>query len=453
MSRVSAFKPYEIRLPEFHLGQRQAYKALASPRLKVLRCGRRWGKTVFAITCIADRLLDGEICAWFAPTHMMALEVFQELKKILAPLMRESTKGEVIRLRNGARIDFWSMENPLAGRSRGYHFVVIDEAAYTKLGDISTAGSGLEMWHNVIRPTLTDFSGQALVCSNAAGMDPDNLLFALCDDASQGFKEFHARTIDNPLLPFRQKGESFEIWHARRARFEKELVEKNDPRVYAQEYSAEFVDWRGEAFFHRAHMLVDGQPAPYPQRCNHVFATIDTAVKTGSDHDGTGVVYFAYDDIPAPRLHILDWDIVQIEGSLLEIWLPNVQARLIELSDMCRARCASPGAFIEDKNSGMILIQQAHRRGLAAHAIKSELTSVGKDGRAISISGYVHRGLVKYTDFAFDKRVNFKGSTRNHLLEQIENFRPGGKDNKRADDLLDAFCYGVAITFGDTNGF
>jgi uncharacterized protein YdiU (UPF0061 family) len=37
--------------------------------------------------------------------------------------------------------------------------------------------------------------------------------------------------------------------------------------------------------------------------------------------------------------------------------------------------------------------------------IDSKLTAMGKDERAISVSGYVHRGLVKYTDRAFDKTV------------------------------------------------
>ena len=57
-----------------------------------------------------------------------------------------------------------------------------------------------------------------------------------------------------------------------------------------------------------------------------------------------------------------------------------------------------PGAFIEDKNSGTILLQQALRRQMLTHPIDSKLTAMGKDERAISVSGCVHRELVKYTD-------------------------------------------------------
>ena len=47
----------------------------------------------------------------------------------------------------------------------------------------------------------------------------------------------------------------------------------------------------------------------------------------------------------------------------------------------------------------------------------------------------------------------YKGKARNHLVEQVESFRVGDKDNKREDDLLDTFCYGIAISLGNAEGF
>ena len=76
-----------------------------------------------------------------------------------------------------------------------------------------------------------------------------------------------------------------------------------------------------------------------------------------------------------------------------------------------------------------------------------------KDERAISVSGYVHRRLVKYTEHAFNKTVVYKRHARNHLLDQIESFRVGDKNRDREDDLLDTFCYGVAIALGNNEGF
>ena len=90
---------------------------------------------------------------------------------------------------------------------------------------------------------------------------------------------------------------------------------------------------------------------------------------------------------------------------------------------------------------------------MPAHPINSKLTAMGKDERAISVSGYVHRELVKYTDQAFEKTVIYKRHSRNHLLEQVESFRIGDRGSDREDDLLDTFCYGVALALGNSEGF
>ena len=400
-------------------------------------------------------LLQGEPCAWFAPQHMQTSEVFAEISRDLAPVLRTRSRGAgTLRLITGGRLDFWSLENPIAGRSRGYRRVVIDEAAFGKNTSNVAAGSMTEIWERSIKPTLYDYAGKALVASNSAGKNPDNFFYQICTDPQYGFREYHATTLDNPLLPKRLHGESTAAWQMRRAQYQADLKTNNDPLVYAQEYLAEFVDWSGVAFFAREKLLVDGLPVSFPRYCDFVFAVIDTASKTGTEHDATAVIYFAYDRQSrlAPLL-ILDWDVVQIEGALLEAWLPNVFMRLGNLAEACRARRGSPGVFIEDKNSGTILLQQARRRGFAARPIESKLTAMGKDERAISVSGYVHRGQVKYTDQAFNKTVTYKRRSLNHLLDQVESFRIGDKDSDREDDLLDTFCYGIALALGDGDGF
>jgi len=133
--------------------------------------------------------------------------------------------------------------------------------------------------------------------------------------------------------------------------------------------------------------------------------------------------------------------------------LPGVFERLEETARLCGARYGALGAFIEDKNSGTILLQQAARRNWIAHSIESKLTAMGKDERAISVSVYVYRGNVKYTDYAFNKANVYKRKSRNHLVEQVESFRIGDKDKKVENDLLDTFCYGIAIGLGNSEGF
>ena len=444
-----------ITLPTLHLGQVKAFVALRTPRFKALRCGRRFGKTDFAKTWIMQGLTQGQECAWFAPQHMTWAEVYSDLIETLQPILDRSSKTEgVMRLRTGGRLDFWTLENPIAGRGRRYHRVAIDEAAFAKDGDNKTDGTMMSLWEKAIKPTLYDYGGEALVCSNSAGKNPDNFFYNICTEPKYGFREFHATTVDNPLLPKRLQNEGIDAWRARRAQYQADLIKDNDPLVYQQEYLAAFVDWSGVAFFSREKLLDQGQPVPYPRTCESVFAVIDTASKTGTDNDATAVTFFALNR-QAGRfpLVILDWDIAQIEGAILEAWLPSVFQRLEELARLCRARMGAVGAFIEDKNSGTILLQQAQRRGMLVHAIDSKLTAMGKDERAINVSGYVHRGEVKYSDYAFAKTSIYKQKSKNHLLDQVESFRVGDKKSDREDDSLDTFCYGIAIALGNQEGF
>jgi hypothetical protein len=117
----------------------------------------------------------------------------------LAGLAEHTSKtAGVMKFKTGGRLDFWSLENSIAGRGRRYHRIVIDEAAFAKDGDNKTDGSTMEIWEKSIKPTLYDFSGEALVCSNSAGKNPDNFFYNICTDAQYGFKEHHAPTMGDP---------------------------------------------------------------------------------------------------------------------------------------------------------------------------------------------------------------------------------------------------------------
>jgi hypothetical protein len=47
------------------------------------------------------------------------------------------------------------------------------------------------------------------------------------------------------------------------------------------------------------------------------------------------------------------------------------------------------------------------------------------------------------------KTVIHKRRSRNHLLDQVESFRVGDRE----DDLLETFCYGIAVALGNSEGF
>lgn len=434
----------EVELPTPHADQRRA--AALPGRFRAFRCGRRWGKTTFGEIISCEDLLRGEIVGYFVPANKFRTEVYNDIARMMAPVISSSSKTDaVIRTITGGRIDFWTLEDERAGRSRHYDRVIIDEAAF---GPPHT----MDAWEKSIKPTLLDRMGSAIVLSNTKGADKDNFFWRICNEPEHGFSEYHAPTEANPDIPERQPGQSEIEWRAVRAA-EFERIRRETPALaYEQEYLAEFVEWGGAGLFEQAHLLVDGAPVEWPNRCDTVLATIDTAVKTGTKHDGTAVVFWAYNSLITQPLFILDWDCRQIEGALLEEWLPGIFAQLEQFARQCGARYGSSGAFIEDASAGSVLLQHARRRGWRANGIDGKLTTLGKDARALSVSRYVYRGDVKITQPAFDKRIVYKGRSENHLLSQVCGFRIGESKPLAEDDLLDCFCYGVAITRGGASG-
>jgi phage terminase large subunit-like protein len=420
-----------VKLQELHAKQAEIGRAFnESPRV-VIRCGRRFGKTTLLERCASKWAYQGLKVGWFGPTYKLNLPTYKRILRTIQPIVVSKSKiDQVIETQKDGCVEFWTLQDEDAGRSRFYDRVIVDEASLVPKGLRDT-------WEQSIAPTLLDRQGYAVMAGTPKGVDPDNFFWQACTDKTLGWREFHAPTAANPKLDRDAVAK---------------LIHEYPPLVYQQEYLAEFVDWRGSAFFSEVNLLEDGHPVEWPDRCDQVFATVDSALKDGVEHDGTAVMYWAKNKIAGHPLVLLDWDLIQIQGALLEDWLPTVNQRLEDLARETQAREGNVGIWIEDKASGIVLLQQAARRDLPAYPIDSKLTDLGKEGRALSVSGYVYRGQVKFSRYAHDKVTNFKGQTRNHALAQTCGFRIGSK-TPHTYDLLDTFVYGVAIALGDSEGW
>lgn len=437
-------KPPTVKFVPFHSEQKRIYKVFKNQKMAkiVLRAGRRFGKSTMFEQAAAKWALNGELVGWFAPDYKLLLPSYKRILKLLKDAVAHHSKTDGIiecvpteGRDEGGSIEFWTLNNPDAGRSRHYHRVIVDEAGLILKGL-------KDIFEQSIEPTLLDTGGSCYMAGTPKGASDESYFYVACTDKKLGWEEFHIPTQLNP--------------HLNKEKLAK-LESATDPDVYAQEYLAMFIDWRGKAFFSLDKWLDEnGQAYDYPTKCDFVYAVIDSAVKDGKEHDSTAVTFFAKTDFPPPgqpKLMILDWDILQIKGALLEDWLPTVYQNLQRLADECHARRGALPPFIEDKASGTILLQQAERHGWAAEPIDGDLTSAGKDGRSLSISGYHYRGEVKISKHAHDKEVRHKGSTKNHLETQVMGYRMGDLEAyKRADDLHDTYCYGVAIGLGDSDG-
>lgn len=107
-----------------------------------------------SLELITDRLIDGQMAAYFAPTYKDAYNWWNELKYYVHEIT-QSKDEQVKQLKTvtGGVLDVWSIEDPNSGRGRKYHRVIIDEC--------EKAPKFKEAWERAIRPTLSDYQGDA----------------------------------------------------------------------------------------------------------------------------------------------------------------------------------------------------------------------------------------------------------------------------------------------------
>lgn len=180
-----------LKLNNFHAGQQKVYDE--STRFNVLECGRRFGKTTMGVRIAIEAALKGQRVGWFAPTYKTLMEQYKEIRELLKPITKTSSRtDQIIHLINGGIIDFWSLDNPDSGRGRKYHEVILDEASIVRhLQDA---------WEGAIRPTLTDFKGRAWFLFTPKGRNYAHQLFQRGQDGRKGWKSWRLCSVDNPLI-------------------------------------------------------------------------------------------------------------------------------------------------------------------------------------------------------------------------------------------------------------
>lgn len=181
-----------INLPKPHKGQQQVLDSTA--RFKVLLCGRRWGKSLVSQIISVLGIINSKQIAYVTPTYQLSKIFFADiLKTIPAKLIKSANKTDlVIELITGGSLSFLTGERLDNFRGRKFHTVIIDEAAY--IPDLENA------WLNSIRPTLTDFEGNALFISTPRGKNYFYSLYLKGLNKEDDYQSFHFTTYDNPFI-------------------------------------------------------------------------------------------------------------------------------------------------------------------------------------------------------------------------------------------------------------
>ena len=210
-------------------------------RFNVVDCGRRWGKTSEGINLAAERALRGMPVAWCSPTYRMMAEVWREFVNLLEPVtVRKSVaeyRLEVLSDPAGGLIDLWSLDDPNTIRGRAYARAIVDEAARVP--------NLLDAWNRAVRPTLTDYRGDAWFLSTPKGLNGFWTLYQRGQDPLEpDWASWQFKTETNPFI------DPAEIAAAREG-----LPEQD----FAQEYEAEFIS-DGNGIFRNLTAATTSQP-------------------------------------------------------------------------------------------------------------------------------------------------------------------------------------------------
>lgn len=253
----------EVILPELH--ENQELVISEAKRFNVLDCGRRWGKSVLAINLISETAIAGYPSGYFTPTYKLLEGTYRDTLLALEPIISRKHENQFIELITGGIIEFWSLDNPGAGRSRKYKRAIVDEAAFTK----DLWGT----WNNSIRPSLTDLIGDGWIMSTPRGKNDFYKLYSKGKSGEPNWMSWQMPTHTNPYI------DKSELEDARR-----DLPEA----AYNQEYLALFSDNAANPFG-IDHIKKAIKPLSHqPSVCFGVdlAKSVDWTVVTGLDKDG-----------------------------------------------------------------------------------------------------------------------------------------------------------------------
>ena len=190
-------------------------------------CGRRFGKDILERNYICDGILAGEATAWYEPEYKSLLENWSWFCSTFQPIIkRKSEQEKRLDLRNGGYLEMWSLQDKDASRGRHYKRVVINEAAKAPNLEYS--------WNAVIRITLADLMGGAMLGSTPKGLNYFKALFDRGNDPlEKDWTSFQFSTYDNPYIPVS----------------EIEEIKRTTPEIlFNQEILAQFISMEGAVF-------------------------------------------------------------------------------------------------------------------------------------------------------------------------------------------------------------
>ena len=364
-------------------------------RFRVLRCGRRFGKTSLIAEEIKGKALSKPVkIAYIANNYQQARDIAWELFKKefrgriidtneqrLEIRFTPQTEGESIIVLRG-----WESVENLRGQA--FDFLAIDEVASMSAFWVN--------WEEVLRPTLTDKRGEAIFASTPKGF---NHFYDLCnlELTDKDFKSFYFTSWDNPFLP----------------KDELERVKETLPKDrYLQEYEASFQKTAGLAI-------------PEFSREKHLYEELPVG-----DYQKLGGVDFGYVHYAAVPEIYWSGEKLYVEDE----WYKT--GRTDALIAEYVASCKFDAVYPDPENAGGI--EELRRKEVNVREVKK-----GK--------GSIVEGIQQIRELFITKRL-FINKRCVNLISEFESYAYDEDSNKEVpkkenDDLIDALRYVVLQIF------
>jgi phage terminase large subunit-like protein len=259
-------------------------------------------------------------------------------------IVQSNSNDKFVRLVNGVRMDFWSLDDPDSARGFQYGFAVVDEAA--KVAKLEQA------LQYTILPTLLIPQGHLLLLSTPRGRD---YWYYLCNRHHEDPNWSHmvAATGDNPYVnPDDIEG----------------MKRDRTPRAFKQEVMAEFLDNEGAVFRNIAACILaplDATPA------DHEGHQLIMAADWGKQNDYTVVVV-----LDATTCTMVDFDRMNRIDYAVQTERLRVMAERWNVSNI-----------VAERNSmGEPLIEQLSRDGLPVTGFQTTAQSKAQAIDALALA-------------------------------------------------------------------
>ena len=394
---------------QLHPAQLEIFNSTA--RFKVVSAGRRFGKSRLAAWILIIKALQSESkdVFYIGPTFQQAKDImWNMLKELLHDTdLIESTHENTatMKLVNGRRISLKGSDRPDTLRGVGLAYVVLDEYASMKV----------EVWEQIIRPTLSDVKGGALFIGTPAGKNHFYDLY-LEAEKDEDWEAFQYTSIDNPLI------DPKEVEVARRTM---------STQAFRQEFEASFVSFTGGIFKNEWIKYDENEP----EEGNYVIAVDPAGFEAvekerglkGSKLDETAISIVK---IHGDKWWVKDilhgrWNIKETASKILQAAIEN-QATTVGIESGALKNAILP--YLQDE-----------MRTQGRWVVITDVTHGGKK-KADRIT-WALQGRMEHGKITFNRNPSWNGELETQLME----FPSKGTH----DDIIDSLAYIDQVSVAD----